>query len=73
MNFPRYGGKNIYRSWALLPEREVVLDELEKFLFVKFRNDPELLTTNKDVSSDIYRLIRIYDWLKVGKNKPITD
>ena len=71
-SFPRYGGKSIYKFWALLPEREVVLEELEKFLFVKFRNDSELLTTNKDVSSDIYRLIRIYDWLKFGKNKPVT-
>lgn len=68
---PKFTSK-IYQSWALLPEDQIDLKELEKFLFVKFREKPDLLTSNIRERSDINRLIRIYDWLKYGKNKPIT-
>lgn len=63
---------NIYQSWALLPEEQLDLQELGKFLFVKFREQPDLLTSSARERSDINRLIWIYDWLKYGKNTHIT-
>lgn len=70
---PKFSGKNFYKSWALLPEKEMDVKELGNHLTGLLRKEPNLLTENKTLSSDICRLIRIYDWLKYGKNKPITS
>ncbi len=57
---------------AYLPENRIKVDELELVLKDIFEKDINALKAESDeapIASDIRRLIRIYDYLKWGKNK----
>lgn len=70
----KFSGDMIYEGWALLPEQAVDIEELEKFLEARFKENPDLIISAKpQIRSAIYRVIRIYDWLKYKKEKPITS
>jgi len=50
---------------AHLEENEINIDDLERILFDIFSKEPNILSTI--YSTDVRRLIRIYDYLKFGK------
>ena len=57
-----------------LTEDQFDVDELEQVLKEIFMNDIDILkNVSANVRSDIRRLIRIYDYLKWGKVKELSD
>ena len=65
------------RAVRLIPyltEDQFDVDELEQVLKEIFMNDIDILkNVSANVRSDIRRLIRIYDYLKWGKAKELSD
>ena len=65
------------RAVRLIPyltEDQFDVDELEQVLKEIFMNDIDILkNVSATVRSDIRRLIRIYDYLKWGKAKELSD
>jgi hypothetical protein len=65
------------RAVRLIPyltEDQFDVDELEQVLKEIFMNDIDILkNVSANVRSDIRRLIRIYDYLKWGKVKELSD
>jgi len=51
-----------------LREEEMNIDDLEEYLKEVFVKDPDVLSSKKDIRTDIRRLIRIYDFLKYKKS-----
>lgn len=67
-----YNEEKKLRSMAYLLEDEIDVDALEKILKDIFSQNPNILedkTINSNTRSHIRRLIRIYDFLKFGKEK----
>ncbi len=59
---------------AALTEDKINVDELELVLREVFNENPQILLSkptdiSKDIRTDIRRLIRIYDFLKWGKQR----
>ena len=69
--------KSMERAVRLIPyltEDQFDVDELEQVLKEIFMNDIDILkNVSANVRSDIRRLIRIYDFLKWGKAKELSD
>lgn len=66
--------KNVFELIASLPEDKINVDELELVLREVFNENPQILLSkptdiSKDIRTDIRRLIRIYDFLKWGKQR----
>lgn len=65
------------RAVRLIPyltEDQFDVDELEQVLNEIFMNDIDILkNVSATVRSDIRRLIRIYDYLRWGKAKELSD
>ena len=65
------------RAVRLIPyltEDQFDVDELEQVLKEIFMNDIDILkNVSATVRSDIRRLIRIYDYLRWGKEKELSD
>ena len=65
------------RAVRLIPyltEDQFDVDELEQVLKEIFMNDIDILKSfSATVRSDIRRLIRIYDYLRWGKAKELSD
>jgi hypothetical protein len=49
-----------------LDEKEIKLDELNHFLEVTFKQNPNILE-NKKVATNFRRVVKIFDWLKYAK------
>lgn len=69
--------ESMERAVRLIPyltEDQFDIDELEQVLKEIFMNDIDILkNVSANVRSDIRRLIRIYDYLKWGKVKELSD
>lgn len=69
--------ESMERAVRLIPyltEDQFDVDELEQVLKEIFMNDIDILkNVSANVRSDIRRLIRIYDYLKWGKVKELSD
>ena len=62
--------KNVFRLIATLPEDKINVDELELVLREVFNENPQILQSkSSSIPTDIRRLIRIYDFLKWGKQR----
>lgn len=55
-----------------LREDEIVVEDLERFLIDFYEENPEILKldySDSNAKSNFKRLIRIFDWLKYGRNR----
>lgn len=60
--------KKAYRLLGQLPECKMNVSELERILKEIFTDDPDILKSPvAGVSTDVRRLVRVYDYLKWGK------
>lgn len=62
----------MFRLLPCLPEEKMDIDQLEWVLKKMFEDDGDALShADSNMRPDIKRLIRMYDYLKWGKNKPL--
>lgn len=65
--------KNVFRLITALPEDRINVDELELILSEVFNKNLQILQSKStSIPTDIRRLIKIYDFLKMGNTKEVS-